>query len=99
GFELFQKENFHTVVSDITMETQLSGFYLVRKIYKTGYNGNIIIATTAFDAPGALFIGKYFLPFYAGIGWMIPKVPLKRGEVVFVPTTLKKNISFEEILK
>mgnify|MGYP001591473186 CR=1 FL=1 len=99
GFELFLKNNYHTVISDITMETQTSGFIGIRKIYKTGYQGNLIIATTAFDVKGALFIGKYFLPFYANIGWMIPKVPLKKGEVIFVPTTLKKNIRYESLLE
>lgn len=99
GFELFQKDSYHTIISDITMETQTSGFTGIRKIFKTGYQGNLIIATTAFDVKGALFFGKYFLPIYANIGWMIPKVPLKNGEVIFVPTTLKKNIRYESLLE
>ncbi|MCC6276262.1 MAG: response regulator [Leptospiraceae bacterium] len=99
GFDLFQKDDYHTIISDITMESQISGFTGIRKIHRAGYNGNLIIATTAFDVRGTLFIGKYFLPCYAKVGWMIPKVPLKKGEVVFVPTTLKKGIRFEELLE
>lgn len=92
GWEIFQKENFHTVISDITMETQTSGLFLIRKIYKSGFKGNIIIATTGFDFPGVMFLGKYVLPLFGGVGWMVPKNPLKKGEVVFVPTALKTEI-------
>jgi len=80
------------------METQTSGLFLVRKIFKSGYKGNIIIATTGFDFPGVMFFSKYILPFFAGVGWMIPKVPLKRGEVIFFPTQLVNNKKFEESL-
>lgn len=95
GWEKFQKEIYHTVISDITMESQVSGLFLVRKIYKSGYKGNIIIATTGFDFPGVMFFSKYVLPSFAGVGWMIPKVPLKKGEVLFFPTQLRKNQTFE----
>ena len=98
GFELFQKDDYHTIISDITMETQTSGFTGIRKIYKSGFKGNLIIATTAFDVKGALFIGKYLLPIYANVGWMIPKVQLKRGEVIFVPTKLKQKEPFLNLL-
>ena len=98
GWEIFQKENFHTVISDITMETQTSGLFLIRKIYKSGFKGNIIIATTGFDAPGVMFVSKYLLPAFGGVGWMVPKVPLKRGEIVFIPTNLKKGVEFEAML-
>lgn len=92
GWEMFQKEIYHSVISDITMETQTSGLFLVRDIYKFGYKGNIIIATTGFDFPGVMTLSKYLLPSFTGVGWMVPKVPLKRGEVVFVPTRLKKGV-------
>lgn len=98
GWEKFQKGNFHTVISDITMETQTSGLFLIRDIYKSGYKGNILIATTGFDFPGVMSVSKFLLPSFGGVGWMIPKVPLKRGEVVFVATNLKKGVEFETIL-
>ncbi len=98
GWEMFQKEIFHTVISDITMETQTSGLFLIRKIYKSGFKGNIIIATTGFDVSGVMFVSRFLLPAFGGVGWMVPKVPLKRGKVVFVPTNLKKGLKFEEIL-
>ena len=90
GYEKFKLNKYTTIISDITMETQTSGLFLVRRIYLEGFSGKLIIATTGFDVPGVMWLGKFFLPWFAGIGWMIPKVPLKKGEVVFVPT--KKNL-------
>jgi hypothetical protein len=98
GWEMFQKKTYHTVISDITMETQTSGLFLIRDIFKSGFKGNIIIATTGFDFPGVMFVGKFLLPKFGGVGWMVPKVPLKRGEVVFIPTNLKKGVEFESLI-
>lgn len=88
GYEMFSSFPYSTIISDITMETQISGLKMVRSIFKSGYKGEIIIATTGFDVRGVMFLGRFLLPIYAGVGWMIPKVPLKRGEVLFYPTTL-----------
>jgi hypothetical protein len=92
GYEMFLATQYTTIISDITMETQTSGLVFVRKIFQEGYKGKIIIATTGFDVWGVMFLGKYFLPYFGGVGWMIPKVPLKKGEVLFYPTILTKNI-------
>jgi CheY-like chemotaxis protein len=88
GDEFFKKEKFDILVTDITMETQTSGLFLARRIFKSGFQGKIIIATTGFDQWGVLFLGKYFLPYFAGVHYMIPKVPLKKGIVEFHPTTI-----------
>ncbi|RHX88117.1 response regulator [Leptospira stimsonii] len=100
GWEIYSqdKNRFHTIVTDITMETQTSGLWMIRKIHKDGYQGNKIIATTGFDFPGVMFLSSSILPSFAGIGWMVPKVPLKEGNVVFLPTSLKKKIPYESIL-
>lgn len=96
GWEIYSKDKnrFHTIVTDITMETQTSGLWMIRKIHKDGYQGNKIIATTGFDFPGVMFFSSSILPWFAGIGWMVPKVPLKQGTVVFLPTYLKKENPF-----
>ncbi|MCB1157454.1 MAG: response regulator [Leptospiraceae bacterium] len=99
GWEMFQQTEYHTLVSDITMESQTSGLFFVRKVYKSGFKGNIIIATTGFDVFGVMGLSKFFLPFFAGVGWMIPKVPLKQGIVKFFPTNLKKGVDFESLLQ
>ncbi|PJZ52212.1 response regulator [Leptospira adleri] len=100
GWEIYSrdKNRFHTIVTDITMETQTSGLWMIRRIHKDGYRGNKIIATTGFDFPGVMFLSGSILPSFAGIGWMIPKVPLKEGKVVFLPTSLKKKIPYESVL-
>lgn len=99
GRKLFQADNFHSVISDITMETQTSGLFFIRDVYKSGYKGNIIIATTGFDFPGVMTISSLLLPPFGGVGWMIPKVPLKKGEVIFIPTLLKKGVDYSSTLK
>ncbi|MCG9873505.1 MAG: response regulator [Leptospiraceae bacterium] len=77
--------DFETIVTDITMETQTSGLWMIRKIHKDGFKGTKIIATTGFDVIGVMWFSKFILPWFAGISFMIPKVPLKNGEVVLVP--------------
>lgn len=100
GWQMFQADDsYHSIISDITMETQTSGLFLVRKIYKAGYRGNLIIATTGFDFPGVMTAGYYLLPSFAGIGWMVPKKPLKKGMVLFQSTYLKKGFEYESTLK
>jgi hypothetical protein len=94
GLKKFKADSFHTVITDITMESRLSGLFLARKIFKTNYSGNIIIATTGFDFPFVMKFSKFFLPIFAGVHFMIPKVPLKKGDVIFYPTTLKKDLGF-----
>ncbi|MCX7998849.1 MAG: response regulator [Leptospiraceae bacterium] len=91
GYEMFHKKQYIAVITDVTMETQTSGLWFARKIYKEGYKGKIIIASTGFDVFGVMFIGKYLLPSFAGVRWMIPKVPLKAGRVEFHPTYLAEK--------
>lgn len=88
GYEMFKSKQYHTIITDITMETQTSGLWFARRIYKEGFKGQIIIATTGFDFPGVMLFGKYALPGFAGVGWMIPKVPLKKGIVEFHSTSI-----------
>ncbi|NCN10305.1 MAG: response regulator transcription factor [Leptospira sp.] len=93
GWNLYSKSksnadgssDFDTIVTDITMETQTSGLWMIRRIHKDGFSGTKIIATTGFDVFGVMGVSKFILPWFAGISFMIPKVPLKKGEVVLVP--------------
>lgn len=93
-----QRSDYHAIITDITMETQTSGLWMIRRIYKDGFKGILIIATTGFDVLGVMKLSKYLLPMFAGISWMIPKKPLKRGEVVLIPTTKSVNLKFEDTL-
>lgn len=99
GFRMFHQKTYSAIITDITMETQTSGLWLARKIYKEGYTGKIIITSTGFDVWGVLWLGRYFLPWFAGAGWMIPKIPLKEGRVEFHPTYLQNETEpFEKSL-
>ncbi|TGL60751.1 response regulator [Leptospira sarikeiensis] len=88
GWDLYlaNKQNLKAVITDITMETQTSGLWMIRKIHKDGFKGIKVIATTGFDVAGVMAVSKYVLPWFAGIEYMVPKVPLKRGEVLLLPT-------------
>ncbi|MDF3821421.1 response regulator [Leptospira sp. 96542] len=92
GWELFQKNSkYDIIVSDVTMETQTSGLWMMRKIHKSGYKGVMAIASTGFDVFGVMGFSAWFLPWFCGLDWMIPKVPLKQGLVEWNPTKRIKN--------
>lgn len=93
GWLFFQRNKYDMVISDITMETQTSGLWMMRRIYLTGYTGSLVIASTGFDVWGVMKLSKIFLPWFCGLQWMIPKVPLKKGEIVWVGTSLSKERS------
>ncbi len=94
GWEFYTQDNYHTIISDITMETQTSGLWMIRRIFKNGYKGNLMIASTGFDVFGVMSLSKWILPTFFGVSYMIPKVPLKAGKVVFVPTSKLVKIDF-----
>ncbi|PJZ50225.1 response regulator [Leptospira saintgironsiae] len=89
GWDLYlaNKHKLKAIITDITMETQTSGLWMIRKIYQDGFDGIKVIATTGFDVSGVMAISKYFLPWFAGVEYMVPKVPLKKGEVILLPTS------------
>ncbi|EPG72828.1 response regulator receiver domain protein [Leptospira fainei serovar Hurstbridge str. BUT 6] len=96
GWELYTKHKaeLSCVITDITMETQTSGLWLIRRIHKDGFTGIKVIATTGFDVFGVMAISRLVLPSFAGISFMVPKVPLKAGKVLMLPTGLTQE-SFE----
>jgi CheY-like chemotaxis protein len=101
GWEVFQKDNrFFSIVTDVTMETQTSGLWFSRKVFKTGYSGHIIIASTGFDFPGVISFSRFFLPLFSGVGWVVPKKPLKNsGEMIFYPTQKQIHCNYISLLE
>lgn len=94
GWKLYSNhKNYQMIISDVTMETQTSGLWLMRDIHKDGYTGIKVIASTGFDVFGVMTFSKWFLPLFCGLHWMIPKVPLKKGIVEWVPTRLSNKDS------
>lgn len=76
--------NFYkTIITDITMETQVSGLILAIKLRKKGFRGNIIIASTGFNFRIVLWFSKFVLRFF-GINQLIPKNSLKQNKPVII---------------
>jgi hypothetical protein len=93
GWDFFKSNaSYDLIVSDITMETQTSGLWLMRDIFKSGYSGTMAIASTGFDVSGVMKISRYLLVWFCGLDWMIPKIPLKQGEVVWCATSKTKHL-------
>lgn len=93
GLDFFRNNPpYDMIVSDITMETQTSGLWMMRKISKSGYNGVLTIASTGFDVPGVMKISSLLLVWFCKLDWMIPKVPLKSGLVQWYPTFRTTNL-------
>ena len=86
-------EAYDMIVSDITMETQTSGLWMMRKIAKSGYKGVLAIASTGFDAFGVMRVSSVLLAYFCQLDWMIPKIPLKAGKVKWFPTLRTKNLN------
>jgi len=101
GWEIFQKDNqFFSIVTDVTMETQTSGLWFSRKVFQAGYNGHIIIASTGFDFPGVILFSRFFLPTFSGVGWVVPKKPLKQnGQMIFYPTQKQIHCNYIQLLE
>ncbi|TGN20371.1 response regulator [Leptospira idonii] len=92
GWRLYSADKtYDMIVSDVTMETQTSGLWMMRRIHKDGYAGVKVIASTGFDVWGVMGFSSWFLPLFCGLHWMIPKVPLKQGTVEWHPTRLKNK--------
>ncbi|MFH1863048.1 MAG: response regulator [bacterium] len=83
------------VVTDITMEGQTAGLRLIRKMRRKGYLGTLIVASTGFNAPVVAFLAKPFMALW-GVDVLIPKEPLKRGQIVYIPISKKGREFVEE---
>jgi len=90
GLNQFHQDpkSWSAIVTDVTMETQTSGLWMLRHIHQFGFQGEKIIASTGFDQIGVMALGYWILPWFCGCGWMIPKVPLKTGNLEWHATRL-----------
>ena len=90
---------YNVIVTDITMESQLAGILMLRKIFKNGFKGTIIVASTGFDFPGVTTLSRMFLG-TIGVNYIIPKGSINNGKPLFHPIGFKKDVSntFEELI-
>lgn len=86
GYDMFAKRGpdyYRVVVTDITMETQMAGILMLRKMHAAGFPGTVVVASTGFDVPGATTLTRLFL---AGIGidYLVPKTTVLKRDLVFL---------------
>ena len=91
-------EHYQVIVTDITMETQMAGITMLKRLYKEGYRGTVVVASTGFDVPLARPLTKAFLG-GMGIDYLVPKTTVLSGKLEFYPMALfgKPLMDFREI--
>ncbi|KAF0095039.1 MAG: receiver component of a two-component response regulator [Puniceicoccaceae bacterium 5H] len=87
GLEKFRAhapDHFAAVITDITMETRLAGYWMVRRLRRAGYKGTIMVASTAFNEIPIIDLHRAL---YRGLDvqFLIPKRELKEGRPYFYP--------------
>ena len=74
-----KQDYFDIIVTDITMETHVSGILIVGKIRKMGFKGCIVIYSTGFNYPIVLKL-SWLLFKILGADGLIPKNSLIEGQ-------------------
>jgi hypothetical protein len=73
---------FDCIVTDITMETQISGLRVLTAARRTGFRGALVTASTGLDTwPGFVF-NRFVLGTLFGCHYLIPKRLIKRRRKV-----------------
>lgn len=75
---------FDLVVTDITMESQLAGISMLRKMHAMGLRSPIIVASTGFDVILAKTLGRFWLKRY-GVTYLVPKTTVLAENLLFYP--------------
>ncbi|MBI41144.1 MAG: hypothetical protein CMF59_16225 [Leptospiraceae bacterium] len=91
-------EHYHVIVTDITMETQMAGLTMLKRLYKDGYRGMVVVASTGFDVPMAKPLTRCFLG-RMGIDYLVPKTTVLSGKLEYYPMAFfsKPIMDFREI--
>lgn len=87
GWQKFQAHelgHFAVLVTDITMESQLAGVGMIRKIKRAGFPGTMVVASTGFDVPGGMAFSRLFFTPY-GVHYLIPKTTVLKEAPLFYP--------------
>lgn len=85
GFDMFSahpSDYYQVIVTDITMESQLAGLSMLKKIKKKGFGGTVVVASTGFDQPMGMPASRLFLGLY-GVHYLIPKTTVKNKQIKF----------------
>lgn len=78
---------FDVIVTDITMESQLAGIFMLGRIKSTQFNGTLVVASTGFDVFGVMPLSRLFFRAY-GVHYLVPKTTVLKEETLFYPMAL-----------
>ncbi|MBD3368977.1 response regulator [Candidatus Fermentibacteria bacterium] len=77
--------SFQCLITDITMETQLSGLRILRKARGLGFSGMKVTTSTGLDTRIGYLVNRFVLGILYGCDYLIPKKPIKRrGKVAWI---------------
>ncbi len=80
------KTVFDGIVTDISMEGQLSGLNVIRTAKRIKFPGIITVATTGLDTTSGFVFNRFFLGTIMGSHFLIPKRPIKRDKnIIWIP--------------
>lgn len=85
GFQEYSSKDqayYQLILTDITMESQISGLTMLKKLRKAGYSGELLIASTGFDVP----LGKFFTRLFfknLNIRYLISKKSVLKNSFLF----------------
>ena len=82
GREYLRKNNpgdLDIIVTDITMETQISGILLVRRMRRLGFRGCLLIYSTGFNFTSVLHLSRLFFGLMGADG-LLSKASLAGGK-------------------
>lgn len=84
-------ESYDGVITDISMESQISGLKVLKAARSNGSSRILAVASTGLDTKLGMKFNKWFLGSLYRSDYVIPKKPIKSdGRVFWVPTKRKK---------
>lgn len=79
-------DSIDTVVTDISMETQISGLKVLREAHKGDSKRLVVVATTGLDTKLGFLFNRFFLGTLYKCDFLIPKRPIKQdGRIFWIP--------------
>ncbi|MDP8209043.1 MAG: response regulator [Candidatus Electryonea clarkiae] len=86
-------ENFDGIVTDISMEGQLSGLKVLSAAKKSGFSGILTVATTGLDTWFGFFFNRVFFGKLMKCDYLIPKRPIKKsGKIIWIKSNSKATL-------
>jgi CheY-like chemotaxis protein len=80
----FPPRHFDVLVTDITMESQLAGIFMLGRIKPEQFQGTLVVASTGFDVFGVMPVSRLLFRAY-GAHYLVPKTSVLRKEPLFFP--------------